>query len=296
MDHELLLYEDDERLVDAVTPFLTNGVDAGEEVVTVLDARKLDVVRDALGAPADQVTWLEVDAHYTRPLAAIAGYDASIRALVSRGAPRVRLFGELPRVVSRAQGHAWIAYDAIINRAFAHHPVSIMCGYDGRVVPAWVREGVLCCHPEIHGEGPNTRFDDPVETVRAHTPEPEAVDGLEPVPTGTARDLRRALVAAMARAGLGPHAIDGMVLAANEVLANARRHGGGETAVRIGRAGAGFVCEIADGGGGFDDPLAGYLPPHGDGAGGGGLWTARQCTARLEVMRRADGTTVRLWA
>jgi hypothetical protein len=53
------------------------------------------------------------------------------------------------------------------------------------------------------------------------------------------------------------------------------------------------VCEIADGGPGFDDPLAGYLAPR-QGV-GAGLWVARQLTWRLEFLRSPDGFTARIW-
>ena len=135
MQHELLLYEQDDALVDIAAPFLEDGLAAGEAVVTVLDARKLDLLHAALGAHANGVAWIDVASHYTRPEAAVADYDARLRALVRGGAPHVRLFGELPPLRSEAQCDAWIAYDAILNRAFDHHPVSVLCGYDGRAVP-----------------------------------------------------------------------------------------------------------------------------------------------------------------
>jgi len=296
--HELLLYEDDDRLVDDATAFLAEGVEAGEAVITVLEARKLGIVREALGPRAHDVTWIDLAGHYTRPEAALADYDASVRTLVSDGAPRVRLFGELPALESEAQCDAWIAYDAILNRAFDHQPVSILCGYDGRVVPDRVLAAARRTHPRIRGDGPNAHFGDPAEVVRAHTPAAHPLNGLRPFETGDgASGLRRALTAEMRAAGVPAEAIAGMVLAANEVVANARRYADGRPGVRAGRVGDGFVCEIVDDGPGFDDPLAGYLPPGADGGDrGAGLWIARQSTARLEVIRADDGLTVRLWA
>jgi anti-sigma regulatory factor (Ser/Thr protein kinase) len=303
LSHELLLYEDDDRLVDGATVFLAEGLEAGEAVVTVLEARKLAILREALAPRAHDVTWIDVAGHYTRPEAAVADYDASVRTLVRDGAPRVRLFGELPTLESEAQCDAWIAYDAILNRAFDDQPVSVLCGYDGRVVPDRVVEAARRTHPAIHGDGPNADFVDPAEVVRAHTPTSQPLPGLRALETGDgASALRRALIAEMRAAGLAAEAIDGMVLAANEVLVNARRYAGGRPGIRAGRVGDGFVCEITDDGPGFDDPLAGYVPPradrngHGGGDRGAGLWIARQSTARLEVMRADDGLTVRLWA
>jgi len=109
MQHELLLYDQDDALVDAAAPFLEDGLAAGDAVVTVLDARKLDLLHAALGAQAKGVAWIDVARHYTRPEAAVADYDARLRALLRGGVPYVRLFGELPPLRSEAQCDAWIA-------------------------------------------------------------------------------------------------------------------------------------------------------------------------------------------
>ena len=87
-----------------------------------------------------------------------------------------------------------------------------------------------------------------------------------------------------------------MLLAAGEVFANAGRHGGGATSLRVGRVGIHFVCEIADAGSGLDDPLVGYVPPRAAQACGVGLWVARQTTSALELLHPdGGGLTVRLW-
>jgi len=175
--------------------------------------------------------------------------------------------------------------------------VSVLCGYDGRAVPERVLAAARESHPVVHGHGPNEAFADPAAIVRAHTPEPAPLPGLRTIPAEDgARALRRALVAAMTAAGLGPQAIGGMVLAANEVVANAYRYAGGPPEVRAGSADGRFVCEITDSGTGFDDPLAGHLPPRARGDRGAGLWIARQSTSRLEMLRSEGGQTVRLWA
>jgi hypothetical protein len=85
------------------------------------------------------------------------------------------------------------------------------------------------------------------------------------------------------------------VVAAREVLSNAHTYGNGLRAVRVGRVGEWFVCEISDAGSGLDDPLAGYLPPRPASTAGAGLWIARQLTSRLELHSEPAGLTVRLW-
>jgi anti-sigma regulatory factor (Ser/Thr protein kinase) len=84
-----------------------------------------------------------------------------------------------------------------------------------------------------------------------------------------------------------------MLVAATEVATNAVRHGGGIEEVRVGRVDGRFVCEVIDRGGGFDDPVAGYLPPRP--GRGRGMWVARQLTWRVESFHSPRGFTVRTW-
>jgi hypothetical protein len=75
------------------------------------------------------------------------------------------------------------------------------------------------------------------------------------------------------------------------------QHGGGLGSVRVGMFDGTFVCEVADSGPRFDDPLVGHLPAWPGGDIGAGLWVARQLTSRLEFLTTpAGGLMTRLWA
>ena len=296
--HNLFPYDDDSALVDRVAPFLAAGVAAREAVVSVVDPRKRALLCDALGPLADRVSHIDRDGYYTRPEAALAGYDASIRRYIKDGAPRVRVFGELPLCRTQEESDTWILYEALLNPAFAHHPVTIVCGLDAREQPDSVLQGSWETHPRTMGEGwsDNGHYHDPAHVVRARTPAPDHVSGLTTVPCETdARTLRRRLVAEMAAAEVPDARAQDMLTAVGEVLANAHRHGAGARAVRAGRVGQHFVCEVSDHGAGLDDPLAGYLPPHKGHARGAGLWVARQMTDRVEMISTSQGLTTRLW-
>jgi anti-sigma regulatory factor (Ser/Thr protein kinase) len=85
-----------------------------------------------------------------------------------------------------------------------------------------------------------------------------------------------------------------MLLAANELFANARRHGGGADMLRVGSAGGRFVCEISDRGPGPDDPMVGYLPPARPPPPVPACGSPRQLTERLELLGSGAGLTARL--
>jgi anti-sigma regulatory factor (Ser/Thr protein kinase) len=296
--HNLYAYDDDGALVDHVAPFLREGLREREATVLVVDPRKRELLRQVLGSLLDRVAYIDRDSYYTRPEDALAGYDARIRRYLRDGAPRVRVFGELPLCRTQEQSDTWIMYEALLNPAFAHHPVTIVCGLDAREQPDSVIEGSWQTHPRAMNEGwsDNGHYHDPSHIVRARRPAPEDVAGLTVVATdGDAHALRRRLRAEMAAAELPQADAGNMLMALGEVLTNAHRYGGGLRAVRMGRVRERFVCEISDHGAGLDDPLAGYLPPHAGHARGAGLWVARLLTRRLEMTSSERGLTTRLW-
>jgi anti-sigma regulatory factor (Ser/Thr protein kinase) len=296
--HNLYQYEDDGALFDHVAPFLREGVAEHEAVVLVVDPRKRALVKQALGGLASQIDYIDRDTYYTRPEDALAGYDAQVRRYLRGGADRVRAFAELPLCRTQEDCDTWIQYEALVNPALAHHPVTIVCGLDVREQPDSVQEGSWHTHPRTmnHQWSDNGHYHRPEEVARALISAPEDAPGLTSVPADTDPGaLRRLLVAEMAAAGIPRPRADDMTLAVVEVLANAHRYGGGVRALRIGRVGERFVCEISDHGPGLDDPLAGWMPPGSLYAHGVGLWVARQATRRLDMMSTDRGLTTRLW-
>lgn len=296
--HNLFSYDDDGALVDHVSPFLAAGLGEREAVLLVVDARKRALLIDTLGALAGRVAYIDRDSYYTRPEDALAGYDAQVRRYLKQGAPRVRVFGELPLCRTQEESDTWIIYEALLNPAFAHHPVTIVCGLDAREQPDAVLEGSWQTHPRTMNEGwsDNDHYHRPEAVVRERTPAPAHAPGLTAVPADTdARALRVRLLAEMAAAEVPDANAYNMLVAVGEVVGNAHRHGGGARALRIGRVGEHFVCEVSDHGAGLDDPLAGYLPPRPGNGRGAGLWVARQMTRRLEMISSSRGLTTRLW-
>jgi anti-sigma regulatory factor (Ser/Thr protein kinase) len=297
--HDLFVYETDDELAQTANDFLCWAPDEEAVALAVFDTRKSAVLREALGPMVGDVTFVDRDTHYTRPEAALATYDATLRRLLRGPATSVRLFGELPLAPTGQDWDGWIAYEAILNRAFADQPVWIVCGYDARELPDSMIEAGLRTHPQRHhdGLGPSAEYDDPASVVRALTPAPAPLpDDLPSLPIDSdARAFRDRLAGAMSTAGVAAEDARGMLIAAGEVLANAWHHGSGVRSLRAGAVDGQFVLELADHGPGLDDPLAGYLPPRPGAHDGAGLWVARQLTRRCELLQSPDGLTLRLW-
>jgi anti-sigma regulatory factor (Ser/Thr protein kinase) len=293
--HDALVYDDDHQLVGRVVPYLEGAIHEGVPAVAVLNRRNWRVLREALGPNAAQVSYTDCDDFYVHPVRAVAAYDATLRAHAAAGSPGARVVGELPFGPTEREWNSWAGYEAILNRALAHHHVSVLCTYDSRVLPDRLVEVAYRTHPHVHadrdGDGP--AFEEPGGFVAEHAPHVADVPGLPDLGRcPNVEAFRERLGAALSRAGVSPARAMDMILAASEVFENAARHGGGSTSMRAGTVEGWFVCEVSDEGPGLDDPLAGYLPPTNDRP-HAGLWVARQLVSRLELL--PPGLTVRLW-
>jgi anti-sigma regulatory factor (Ser/Thr protein kinase) len=302
--HDLFIYDADAAFAGLIAPYLEDGRAEDEAVMAVYPADKQALLRDALGPMTNRVDFADSDVIYTRPEAVLARYDATMRRLLRGGTRSIRFIGELPLCETPEQWDTWILYEALLNHAFAHFPVRIVCTYDERVTPAAVLATVRRAHPHIHrGDWHGGAWEDspdfgPTEILRSATPRPRPLPGLGDVRCDDGvRAFRRRLTARMVAEGVPADKALELVLAAGELYANAVRHGDGAPTLRAGRVDGRFVCELADRGHGLDDPLAGYVPPRPGAVAGAGLWIARQLASRMELLPTpGGGPTARLWA
>jgi hypothetical protein len=298
MRHDLLVYHSDDVFATYVGLFVEEGLEAGQPVVVVTDPVRRAVLMDTLSAAdAAGVTFMDRDRIYTRPEAALARYDTEVRVPLRKGARAVRVYGELPVWKEPGQWESWLRYEAVVDRAFAEQPVWITCGYDARVVPYDVVENAWRTHREVHSHGwqENPHYEPPADVLRSLATPRVELPGLHSLPLAEdERAFRRLLTRELAADGMDADKAADLLEAAAAVLANAETHGRGLRGLRAGRVGERFVCEIADGGPGLDDPLAGYVPPRRR-RDPTGLWNARQLTKQLDLLSSDSGLTVRLW-
>jgi anti-sigma regulatory factor (Ser/Thr protein kinase) len=296
MRHTAFVYESQDEYVTRAAGFLREGLAAGEGCVVGNTRPGLAAMREALGPDAERVTFIDVGAAYTRPARTFAGYH-KVYAEEFKKAASVRVISDVQFGPEPAEWDLWMGYEALMNHVFAHLPTWAMCTYNANGLPDPVLDAVWRTHPEmVAGDAVshNERFEDPGDLLRRISPAPEALPQLRSLPfVGDPEGVREALARVLAAEGVTEAKTLDMLIAATEIAKNAVEHGRGISAVRVGRAGGRFVCEVVDQGSGFDDPTAGYLPPR---AGiGTGLWVARQLTWRIEFFRSPDGFTARIW-
>ena len=148
--HDLFVYETDAAAVAQIERFAVAGLEADESVMVVISAAKQRLLREAFGAAAEFVMFVDTREIYTRPEHAMAAFDGVVRKSVEGLDAGLRVYGELPVCTTQAEWNGWIAYESAVNRAFASRPVVLMCGYDARVVPEAVVRQAWQAHRVVH--------------------------------------------------------------------------------------------------------------------------------------------------
>ena len=294
--HNALVYETQDEYLARALPFLRECLAAGEGAIVAHTKAGLAMMREALGADAARVRFVDVSAAYSRPARTLAAYHAVYADQLAK-TRTLRAVADVQFGPDPAEWDLWTGYEAVFNRSFGHLPAWVLCSYNANGTPDRVIEGVWQTHPEVvAGETWNAseHYEDPAALLRRITPDPAPVAGLRSISFGRdAEEFREQLARELAAEGIGPKQSLDLLLAASEIAANARTHGGGILDVRVGRAHGRFVCEITDAGDGFDDPTAGFLAPRrGIGT---GLWVARQLTWHIDLFHAPGGFTARMW-
>ena len=299
--HEALCYESDQQFLDVAVPFLREGVSVGEPTIVALATDRADLIRRVLPRAAE-LTYLDPSDSFYRPATTIRARRELMGHLLERGAPQIRLLGELPPTAFGPTWDWWARYESATNHVFDDFPLWSICAYHAGTTPAGVLREVTRCHPWTAGpDGPaaNSNYLDPVDYLNEPPTAPDdplqgappRVELTNPMPA----DARQAILAS-APAGLSETDLDGFVTAASEAVTNGIRHGRGPVQVRLWTGPARMVLTVEDHGPGPKDPFAG-LRPHGTGREGGlGLWLCHQLCSHVSMRRHENGFTIRLTA
>ena len=298
--HEALLYADEDGFLDGTMPFVEEGLAAGEPVLLVLSAQRLERIRGRLNGNGDRVHCADMAEVGANPARIIPAWRRFVEEHGAAGRP-VRGIGEPiwagrhPDELVECQRH-----ESLLNLAFADAPAfRLLCPYDTASLDDAVVEEAWRSHPHVVVDGvrrpsPDYRglpaierpFDDPLPAP------PASVRELE-FDRGSLGALRQLILARAAAAGMKPARSADLVLAVNEVATNSIRHGGGFGTLRVWAGTRWLVCEIEDRGR-IDDPLAGRREPKPGQENGRGLWIANHICDLVQVRTFTRGSIVRL--
>ena len=297
--HEALLYAGLDGFVDAVAPFLRDGVVAGDAILAVVSSEKIARLRAALGDDADAIRFADMADVGANPAHIIPAWRAFIdehagtgRALRGIGEP----IDASRDAVTLTECHR---HEALLNVAFADTPgFWLVCPYDTDGLPEDVIHEAARTHPVLvdgrerrasHGYAGHDAIAAPYDEP---LPPPATAFHALAFDVTTLDEVRRFVAEQAAAAGLSPARAEDAVLALSEIATNSVRHGGGTGVLRAWTEGDAFVCEVRDRGA-ITDPLAGRVEPPPSQVAGRGLWLANRVCDLVQVRAFADGGCVR---
>ena len=301
--HAALLYGSSEELLSAAVPFLDEGLAAGEAALLACSEDHNQLLADAL-PPNRRLIPIQRHDIYTRPEHAVSSYRRLVKRQTEVGIARVRLVGEVSYGPDSEHWEQWTRVEAIVNVALATLPLWSVCAYNTRAVPHVIQDGTMQAHPLLlttDGTVANDRYLQPAMILRrAGDNGPRPIEATPPTlhlhdltnPNALPR-LRQQLRAAVRTVGRHEQREVDFVAAMCEMISNGFRHGRAPLDVRLWNTPSLLLGTVTDHGDGFDDPLAGYLPPDTADV-GAGLWLARHSCDTLEPFRSPDGFTVRI--
>ncbi|GAA2389757.1 hypothetical protein Cme02nite_75670 [Catellatospora methionotrophica] len=298
--HDALQYDDDGGLLDAVVPFLREGAAAGDSVVLICRPDNAARLRDAMGP--DRVAELPREDVYGGTVGAMNAYRELVARERERGCERVRVVTEIDFGPKPSGQWEWARFDAALGQALTSYPVWNLCLYDRRRVPADILRAGESSHSHLLADGgrvPSAGYTDALTLLgeaRMRWPDPleDSPPRLDVTGPHDLAALRAAVEQALLRDGFAAYAVQGFMLAVSEVATNAILHGVAPVRVRLWSDARRALCAVSDGGTCFS-PYSGYLPTDREvGAGGMGLWLARQMSDDLTVDAADGGCVVRL--
>ena len=296
--HEAVFYSGDEGFVARSRRFVEEGLEREEPVLVMVGSRKLELLREGLGARADAVHFADMEVVGRNPARIIPAWSRFVGDHAGsgggmRGIGEPIWAGRNPDELVECQLH-----ESLINLAFAAaDDFRLICPYDTAALPEDVIAEARRSHPVVSNGGEHVSADycgiDRV-AARFSEPLPEPPPGAEEltVTVNELRDARRLVRARAQEAGLGERS-DDFVLAVNEVLSNSLHHAREDGTLRLWEDPDGLVCEVRDGGH-IAQPLIGREEPEIGQIGGHGIWLVNLVCDLVQVRSSARGSTVRM--
>ena len=299
--HEALFYSGEEEFFARALPFIGEGVAKGEPTMVVVSARKVQRLRDELGADGGGVLFANMTTVGHNPARIIPAWQEFV---TRHAAPGVRLRG-IGEPVEAGRGRDELVecqrHESLLNLAFAEaESFWLVCPYDTSALAPEVIDEARRSHPVVtlgDRTEPSSRYhglEGVVSLMSAGLSDPPEDAAELQFDSASLERLRHVVAEHAAQSGVEMSRRLHLVVAVNEVAANSVKHGGGRGVLRVWtERRRRIVCEVQDRGQ-ISDSLADRRTPPVDEPGGRGLWIANQLCDLVQVRSAPSGTTVRL--
>jgi anti-sigma regulatory factor (Ser/Thr protein kinase) len=292
------------ELLAVALPFLDAGLRDGDLVALTCPPETVALLARELGKRAGAVeSEPRISLLGARAPDALTMCRRYLERAMATGSGRLRVLAEVDFGPEPANWREGQRFESVYNRLMGDAPVSAICLYDRRRLPAPVIDSATATHPElVRGTtwAANAGFQDPGAYVPSLPLPREPVEDGDPVfavdDARTLAGLRHQLGAVIASLVPDRDQQQDLHLAASEIAANAFRHGVRPVSARVWGDGDRIICVISDRGTSYGDPFGGFAPAHGLdlSQGGMGLWLARKLCDHVDVLPSPAGLSVRL--
>jgi hypothetical protein len=296
--HEALLWRGRDDFAQALVPFVSDGLDAGEAVMVALVPEHADWVRAGLGARASMVQFVDMAKLGKNPARIIPAWQAFLSHHCGDGRPARGIgepiwAGRRPEEVLECQLH-----EALLNLSVDPElPFWLVCPYDQEHLDGSILAEAHRSHPAItsgssyHGSpdyGGHPHADAIFTTELAPIPD----HPVELTATAfNARDVFAFVASQAASAGLWSDTVVNLADVVRGLAFAGLKRGAALAEVRVWDRPGSFVCEVADTSV-IEDHLAGRRAPDSDQD--DPLWWANSVCDLVQTRSGASGTTIRL--
>ncbi|GKU37249.1 sensor histidine kinase [Mycobacterium montefiorense] len=297
--HSALLYHSQREYLDAVVPFVLEGLAMDEPVLVAVPGEYLASLRDALGGEGTTSGLQLVDiAEAARNPSRLLALEGSF--VEENANRRARIVSQVfwPER-SADESLACMQHEALVNSAFEGRRVTALCLYDAKRLDNDVLASAGMTHPLLWKSGSLQHSDEYApDEVLAQCNRPLPVNpGAVTYMVRKSADLRPARSFAVNYAGwvgLSQDGIEDLQLVATELATNSLMYTDGACRLAFWRDDDHLVCEARDSGR-LDDPLVGRLDPGPTGPASRGLFLVNAISDLVRTHTASTGTTIQAY-
>jgi anti-sigma regulatory factor (Ser/Thr protein kinase) len=293
--HEALPYAGHDAFVSSCVSLAQEALTRDQRMILLAEEAKVADVRDALGPDAEDITFVPTDQHGRNPnrvMTMLDSFQATSNGRRSLGINESISATRSPLALAEAQ-----FADSVLNAAAVQAwSLDVLCMFDTTVLDAPSLTEMRRSHPFVRGQDSNPDYVPDLATslfAAALDGGPDEVVILE-IDRPELAEMRRLVRGYATGQGIDHDRVEDLALAANEVVTNSLRHGGGSCRLTVWSANSSVVCEVSDSGH-ITDPLAGRLAPPPSATSGRGLWLANHLCDLVQIRSSEAGTVVRLF-